>query len=145
MMPKSYKWDSFKTLLYKNSFPKENGEIGACIDSDFISEFVKISFLAYEEEIFNIKAKTNDYVLFIKHKGCDYRVYEIDECFYKIKHILDDYVLVLKKHKDIALKIAYDDNISFEWLNKMIKPPYWQTGMEFFVTYNENLTYRIKR
>ena len=57
MVPKSYKWDSFKTLLYKNSFPKENGEIGACIDSDLISEFVKQAFLSYEEEILKLKEK----------------------------------------------------------------------------------------
>ena len=86
MMPKSYKWDRFKTLLYKNSFPKENGEIGACIDSDFISEFVKISFLAYEEEIFNIKAMQEKYERDVKilHDRIDALVIEMDDKYFQI-------------------------------------------------------------
>ena len=37
-------YERFKTFLYKNSVPKENGEMGACIDSDFICAYVKQLF-----------------------------------------------------------------------------------------------------
>lgn len=43
-IPKNDNYMKFKTFLYKNSVPKSDGETGACIDSDFISNYVKMIY-----------------------------------------------------------------------------------------------------
>jgi|GEM_PF-4116512 len=113
---------------------------GIDIACDIANEIIKEK----DNKIFGLKRQTNNYILFIKHKGCDYRQSEIDDTFYKIKENLEDYVLIKKEHKELAIDISYNSSIKFEWWHYRAGG-YWQTGRDFFESYDDDLDYRIKQ
>ena len=83
-------WERFKTFVYKNSVPKENGETGACIDSDITLNMVQLIFENFEE-INEIKNESDGTIFFTREQAhiIQKAIYEEDTIYYEPDELID--------------------------------------------------------